>query len=326
GSVEVRAQGGLSTQALGTVFPGKGTENLLRHVAGGARYNALIRVRDKRPEVIVDTSLQGIALDFPVPLQKPPGEALPTRVEWRMLDAGRRGMLRDELRIAMGKTFAAHYTREKPERGDAAWKVVRGGIGINSPAYQPDTGLFAHIDLPTLNIDTWLAALQSLSGGKQASAGSGKPQSGYGDFAQYLEPDTLAAQAQQLIVMGKQLDKVVVGASRQGHIWQANIDSAQASGYVAWNMGDKKESTGKVMARLASLVIPESAKSDVTELLEGSNTTTELPALDIVADSVELGGMKLGRLQLVANNSYVTGRREWHIERLAIANPDATLN
>src|SRR5690606_34712487 len=51
-----------------------------------------------------------------------------------------------------------------------------------------------------------------------------------------------------------------------------------------------------------------------------------LPALDIVADSVELGGMKLGRLQLVANNSYVTGRREWHIERLAIANPDATLN
>src|SRR5690606_220306 len=80
GSVEVRAQGGLSTQALGTVFPGKGTENLLRHVAGGARYNALIRVRDKRPEVIVDTSLQGIALDFPVPLQKPPGEALPTRV------------------------------------------------------------------------------------------------------------------------------------------------------------------------------------------------------------------------------------------------------
>ncbi len=332
GTVEVRAQGGLSTQALATVFPGSATENLLRHIAGGTRYNAMIRIRDKHPEVIVDTTLQGVGLDFPAPLHKPPGDALPTRVEWRMLDPERRGTYRDELKIAVGKTFAAHYTREKPEYKDAPWRVVRGGIGINAPAHQPDAGLFAHVDLPTLDLDAWLAAVQSLSGGKQegkggrvSSSGSGE-QPGYGEFAQYLEPDTVAAQANQLIAMGKQLDKVVVGASRLSHVWQANIDSAQASGYVTWNTGDSLETSGKVVARLASLVIPESAKSDVTELLEGGGKTTELPALDIVAENVELGGIALGSLQLVANNSFVTGRREWHIEKLAIVNADASLN
>lgn len=326
GTVEVRAQGGLLTNALTSVFPGSATENLLRHIAGSTRYNALIRIRDKHPEVIVDTSLQGIGLDFPAPLHKPPGETLPTRVEWRMLDAERRGTYRDELKIAMGKTFAAHYTREKLEGEHASWKVVRGGIGINAPVYLPEKGLFAHVDLPTLDLDTWLKVVQDLTGGKQDQAAGGDPSSSYGEFAQYMQPDTVAAQTNRLIVMGKRLDKVVVGASRRDHVWQANIDSTQASGYVTWNTGDSQETSGKVVARLASLVIPESAKSDVTELLEGGNKTTELPALDIVAENVELGGLQLGSLQLVANNVYVPGRREWHIEKLMLANPDATLS
>lgn len=325
GTVEVRAQGGLSTQALATVFPGPATQNLLPHIAGGTRYNALIRIKDKHPEVIVDTSLQGVGLDFPAPLRKHPGDVLATRVEWRMLDADKPGKQQDELKIAMGKAFAAHYTREKAVDKDADWKVLRGGIGVNLPATQPDQGLFAHVDLPTLDLDAWLDAVSSISGNKQAKGATEKSTSAYGGMAQYIEPDTIAAHTNQLVIMGKKLDRVVVGASRISNVWQANIDSTQASGYVTWNTGDTQEKSGKVIARLASLVIPESAASDVTELLEGKDATTELPALDIVAERFELGGTRLGSLRLIANNVYVDGGREWQINDLAIRNADAVL-
>jgi uncharacterized protein (TIGR02099 family) len=325
GSVEIRAQGGLSARALTTVFPGDATQNMLRHIDGGTRYNAVIRVKDKYPEVIVDSNMRGVGLDLPDPLRKKPGEALPARVEWRMLEPDRSGMLQDELKIQLGKAFSAHYTREKSEDKEAFWKVVRGGIGINMPAQQPDAGLFAYADLPTLDLDAWRNTVQAITGDKPANAPKVPVQPGYGGLSQYIEPDTVAARATQLIVMGKRLDQVVVGASRLSNVWQANIDSAQASGYVTWNTGDFQESSGKVIARLASLVIPEDATTDVTDLLEGKDATTELPALDIVADKFEFGGIQLGSLNLIANNSYITGRREWHIDKLAIANSDAVL-
>lgn len=327
GVTEVRAQGGLSTQGLATAFSGSSTQNLLRHVAGGTRYNALIRIKDKHPEVIVDSSLQGIALDFPAPLQKHPGDTLATRVEWRMVDAERRGVLQDEIKITMGKAFAAHYTRQKAEaKDDASWAVLRGGIGVNLPATQPDQGLFAHLDLPKLDLDAWRDAVESITTSKAVKSAAAESAATYDGFSQYIEPDTVAARTDQLIIMGKKLDKVVVGASRISNVWQANIDSAQASGYVTWNTGDTQEKSGKVTARLASLVIPESAASDVTELLEGRDTTTELPALDIVAERFELGNTRLGNLRLIANNVFAQGGREWHIEKLTIANADAVLN
>jgi uncharacterized protein (TIGR02099 family) len=326
GTVEVRAQGGLSTRALTTVFPGEATQNLLQHIGGGTRYSAVIRVKDGHPEVIVDSNLRGIGLDLPDPLRKRPGEAMPMRAEWRMLDAKRSGMLQDELKIALGKVFDAHYTREKSEDKEAYWKVVRGGIGINMPAQQPDVGLFAYLDLPVLDLDAWRSMVQSITGEPQANEPKAPVQPGYGGLSQYIEPDTVAARAEQLVILGKKLDQVVVGASRISHVWQANIDSAQASGYVTWNTGDFQESSGKVVARLTSLVIPENATTDVTELLEGKDTTTELPALDILADNFEFGGIKLGSLNLIANNSHGAGGREWHIDKLVISNADAVFN
>jgi uncharacterized protein YhdP len=145
-------------------------------------------------------------------------------------------------------------------------------------------------------------------------------------IAQYIEPEVLAARAGELIVMGKKLDNVVVGASHQKNVWQANIDSEQASGYVTWNESRSGRGLGRVTARLASLIIPKSAESDVTELLEGKNTSTQMPGVDIVAENFELFGKKFGHLELAANNVRGSKGREWRISKLLIANPDGQLN
>jgi uncharacterized protein YhdP len=140
-----------------------------------------------------------------------------------------------------------------------------------------------------------------------------------------MEPEVLAARATELIVMGRKLDNVVVGASHQKGVWQANIDSEQASGYVTWNESRSGRGLGRVTARLASLVIPKSAATGVTELLEGKNTATQMPGLDLVTENFELFGKKFGHVELTANNVRGTAGREWRINKLSIANPDGQL-
>src|SRR5690606_40974387 len=106
----------------------------------------------------------------------------------------------------------------------------------------------------------------------------------------------------------------------------ANIDSQQASGYLTWVESSAGRGLGQVTARLASLVVPKSASSDVKTLLADTDKTTEMPALDIVAEDFQLFDRKLGRLELRAHYVRATEGREWKIRNLALKNTDATLS
>jgi uncharacterized protein YhdP len=129
----------------------------------------------------------------------------------------------------------------------------------------------------------------------------------------------------ELFVMGKKLDNVVVGASHDQNAWQVNIDSGQASGYVTWNESRSGRGPGKVTARLASLVIPQSAATDVGELLEGKDASGQMPGIDLIAENFELFGKRFGHVELAANNARGSAGREWRVSKLAIINPEGQL-
>lgn len=324
GNIVIRADGSISSVGLRKTFATPATQRLTDRITGASRYAATISVRNKRPEIVVESSMQGMAFDFPTPLRKTAGESMPLRFELVSLPGEESAAARDELKLSLGTAISARYLREKARDPNASWRVVRGGIGVNVPAPQPDNGVIANVSLRSLNIDAWSRVVSGIIGGeRQKGGGSG------GDalnIAQYIEPEVLAARATELIVAGKKLDNVVVGASHQKDIWQANIDSEQVSGYVTWNEGAPGQGLGKATARLASLVIPKSAASEVGDLLEGKSTTTQIPALDIIAEDFQLFGKKLGRLELVADNVAEGAAREWRIGKLAIANPDGQLS
>jgi uncharacterized protein YhdP len=131
----------------------------------------------------------------------------------------------------------------------------------------------------------------------------------------------MAARASELVVDERKLADVVVGASHQKGSWQASINARQVSGYVTWDESPTGQGVGKVTARLASLVIPESAANEVKDLLvSDKHSTASIPALDIVAERFELFNKQFGRLELGASN--VAGGREWRIDRLSVVNPD----
>ena len=322
GSILIKAEGSVSSEGFRKNYAAPAMQRLSDHITGSARYNASIAVKKKRPEIVIESSLQGLGLNFPAPMNKAANDSLPLKLELTAMPS-EDDDLRDELRISLGSTITARYARQKSPDKNADWRVVRGGIGVNAPEPQPDSGLIMNFNVKSLDLGAWNRLAGSIIGaGKQATAGA---QADTLNIAQYVEPEVLAARAGELIVLDKKWDNVVVGASRQKNVWQANIDSEQASGYVTWNESQSGRGLGKVTARLASFIIPKSAVSEVTELLEGKDEATQIPALDIVVENFELFGKKFGHLEMTANNVRVATGREWRINKLSIANPDVEL-
>lgn len=347
GSIAVRADGTLSADGLRRQYATPALRNMTQRISGAARYSATVKVRNKHPEVLVESSLYGLGLDFPAPLRKSAADSLPLKFEMLPVVSDDASQQRDEFNISLGSSIAARYARKKGVERTDPWVVERAGIGVNVPPTLPDSGLIANVSMKTLDLDAWREAMGQGGGapvagaanaagtaagpaaGNPADAGrSGvvKPAQDDPGLAQYIEPEVLAARTTELIVMGKKLNNVVVGASHQGGLWQANIDSEEASGYISWSEPRNGRGPGLATARLTSLSIPKSATTEVSTILEGKSTTTEMPNLDIVADKFELSGKQLGKLQLLANNAVGTAGREWRISKLMLSNEDAVLN
>lgn len=321
--VAIRINGSLSAEGVRRNYPSAPMVPVTSRLHGSARYNGLITVKDGLPQITVDSTLAGLGLDFPAPLNKAAAEVLPLHftLSGKPVPAGE-GIARDDIRIMLGSTIAARYQRER--QGKGAWMMKSGGIGVNVPAPEPDDGMMVNVNLRTLNVDQWVSIASAIGNAKPEAPAAGAAASA--NLAQYVVPNVMAARATELIIGERKLDGVVVGTSHQGQTWQASIDSRQISGHVTWEEGAGGQGLGKVTARLASLIIPESSAADVKDLLEDNKSAAAtIPALDIVTERFELFNKQLGRLELLANNAPAATGREWRINRLLLANPDGTL-
>ncbi|HEX8612027.1 MAG TPA: YhdP family protein [Telluria sp.] len=352
-AIVIKLAGTATADGIRKTYPSAALQHVLGLVSGAARYTGSVVVRDHQAQVTVDSTLAGMGVDLPAPLNKAAADSLPLHFTLTGLPGTDPDVTRDEIRLALGTNMGARYQRVKLGKG--AWKVESGGIGVNVPAPTPDSGLMINADMKTINVDQWIAigssvahaAPAAVAGAPAAGApaaaappagepaagapaagapAAGAPVDGGIDLAQYVVADVLAARASELIISERKLDNVVVGASHVRDTWQANIDARQVAGHVTWAEGPSGQGLGKVTARLASLIIPESAAAGVKDLLEGGKSAAAtIPALDIVAEHFELFNKKLGRLELVASNAQLATGREWQINRLLLANPDGVL-
>jgi uncharacterized protein YhdP len=147
--------------------------------------------------------------------------------------------------------------------------------------------------------------------------------------ATYL-PTSMALRAKEVLMGGRKLSHVVVGGSREGTLWRANLDASELSGYLEYRQS-VGPTAGRLYARLARLSIGQSTAQDVENILDEQPTT--IPALDVVIEDFELRGKKLGRLEMEAVNLAATAAsgtardapREWRLNRFNIITPEAVL-
>ncbi|MFT3812882.1 MAG: YhdP family protein [Acidovorax sp.] len=323
--VQVRAQGTATAEGLRAEKALGLLAELAQKATGSAPYTMALAVRRGVPELQVSTTLQGMALTLPAPLAKSAPESLPVRFGNQLTReaaaGGPNAPLHDQITLELDTLGSATYVRDL---GGAQPRVLRGAIalGLNAgeSAPLPPAGVTANVRLAHLDVDAWEAVLQA--GGAQAAPAS--PGGSPGGAVQDYLPTVLAVRADTLTSQGRTLHDVVVGGSREGNLWRANLDARELDGYVEYRQGG--EQAGRVYARLARLSVPQSTASQVDTLLD--EQPSALPALDIVVDDFELRGRKLGRLEIEARNrgggdDAAGAQREWRLAKFNLTTPEA---
>ncbi|HMA08592.1 MAG TPA: AsmA-like C-terminal region-containing protein, partial [Ramlibacter sp.] len=334
-TIALRAQGNATAEGLRQARELGFVSRLAKDASGGAAYNLGIVFRRGVPEVTVTSNLQGMALNLPAPLAKPADQALPLRYENVLVRdttaAGATGPLQDQLTAEIGRLASIFYVRDV---SGAEPRVIRGSIALGlapgESAQLPEQGVMANINLTGVNVDAWEEVLTRAAGGSGGGAAAPPPARAVpaSAAAAYL-PTVLAVRARELTVSGRTLHNMVVGASRDGLLWHANIDAAELNGFVEYRQSVGAGS-GRLYARLARLSVAAAAASDVENLLD--EQPDNLPALDIVVDDFDLRGKKLGHLEIDAVNrgpgavAREGGVREWRLNKLNLSTPEAVFN
>jgi uncharacterized protein YhdP len=272
----------------------------------------------------VTSNLVGLSLNLPEPFTKAPDTPLPLRLENSVvrnsLLAGAR--LQDQWQVELGKLVTVNYVRDIS--GTEA-RVLRGAIGVGLGANEsvplPAEGVAANVHMDLVDLDAWNAIAARL-----ADAGPAPGAGAQDAAAQGYMPTSVALRANELMVQGRKFNKVVLGGARDGLAWRGNVEAAELKGYMEYRQSSGN-TPGRVYARLAHLVLGQSAQQDVENLLD--EQPASIPTLDIVVEDMELRGKKLGRVDIQAVNLGVNGprdaAREWRLNRFNISTPDATL-
>jgi uncharacterized protein (TIGR02099 family) len=337
-AIVLRAQGNVTAEALRQAKDLGLVSRLAQQATGSANYTAVLGFRRGVPEILVSSNLVGLALDLPSPVGKAADTPLPLRFETSLLRepaitapaSGARppDRLQDQLQLDLGRLASVLYVRDisGPEP-----RVLRGSIGIGLAADEsaplPEDGVVANVNLNTVDLDAWNRALTQAAGTQlvsQAAPGAGNNASP--SLAQAYLPNSMALRARELTAGGRKLTQVVVGGSRDGLTWRANLDATELNGYAEYRQ-PSGNNAGRVYARLARLTLAASSASDVESLLD--EQPVNIPALDIVVDDLELRGRKLGRVEIDAINrgagavAREGGVREWRLNKFNVILPEA---
>ena len=340
-AVQLRAQGTVTADGLRQARELGFLSRIARNFSGSTPYSLALAIRRGQPEVQVQSSLQGLAVDLPAPLNKAAEATLPMRYETALtresLAPGARPQ--ELLTLDLGRLASATFLRDlsTPEP-----QVVRGtvavGLAPGESVAMPQEGVSANVQVAQLNVDAWEDALERLAGtpapaaspaapaASAASAPARRAREESDSTASSYMPSVFALRARELSAEGRTLHHLVVGGSRDGRIWRANVDAEELNGYVEYRQ-PLNTGAGRVHARLARLNIAAAAANQVETLLE--QQPGNIPALDVVVDEFELKGRRLGRLEIDAVNrgagavAREGGIREWRLNKLTLSTPEA---
>jgi uncharacterized protein (TIGR02099 family) len=325
-NVAFNAQGTLTAEGLREARELGLLAKLGQHASGATAYTGTLGFRRGVAEVTLASSLKGLALNLPAPLDKTAEAELPLRVEKLLLPGAQNAgqPLHDELSVYIGRVAAINYVRDL---SGSEPLVLRGGIAVGLEPGEsvalPPGGVAANIKLAQVDLDAWE---KTFDGAVAGNAGAAASRAADAAALSYL-PTQLAIRAKELVVQGRRLHNVVLGGSREGLNWRANIDASELNGYLEFGQPGRG-GAGRVYARLARLNLAAGQASDVEAILD--EQPASIPALDIVVEDMELRGKRLGRVEIDAVNRDGTaaaggGAREWRLNKFNVTMPEAVL-
>ncbi|SAK42706.1 hypothetical protein AWB82_00445 [Caballeronia glebae] len=314
----------------------------MKRIEGTAPYELHVRgVKNALPNVQASSDLTGLGIDLPAPFGKTQGTPMPFSFSFQPATGGAPDL--HDARLNFGPV-AAHYVFQQIGRAQvkidpqnpaepmnmrARVKVVRGAIGLNKPADLPAEGVSAVADLNELDADAWRKTFAEISAAAPESPTAvNMPRPPMSENVRQFIPTRAAIHFTTLKLLDRRWENVVIGASQEGQDrdgkWQANVASNQVSGYVSWTPGATKESPGALQARFAKVVIPDKTENDLVGKVV-RKPPRNMPTIDLIVNDLVLRDHSLGRLEVDAHNEVIADEPIWTLDKLELANADATL-
>ena len=335
--VVVNGQGVASALGLQRASELSFIPQLAKNATGSTAYTAQLRFVEDQTEVSVQTNLQGMAINLPPPFNKPLQSIWPLRFENTLVESStipeRDGKVRlkDNLQLNIEKIADFKLLRDI---SGAVPKVIRGtisvGLGAGEGTPEPSNAIAANINVDRLDVDEWVKFITTIQGSAVGTAAKAGVQAASNQHVlDDLIPSSMAIRTKELIVEGRKFENIVIGGSREGSVWRANMEAKQLSGYLEYRQPTPAQTSGRIYARLARLVIGETQVKDVEKLLD--EQPVSIPALDLVVEDFELNGRKFGKIEVDAINRLsnasgpADGARVWRLNRLNITTPEAKL-
>ncbi len=269
----------------------------LAHIRGATDWTGNIKLRKKTVDMVLESSLQGLASSLPAPLLKTAAEVLPVRFERRFLNHET-----DHIGLSVGDILNARLLRHSEGK-----RVVinRGNVRLGGgAAAEPDTtraGVFVSGSLKSVNADGWMKL-----------SGAGANEGSYPLAA-------LDVKVGELEVHGRKFsDLAVVSSPANAGTTRYRLTGREIEGTVDWT----SQGRGKVLARLQKFTLPAAVPLDSGVAASDAVSDRPLPALDIRVDNFHYGNKALGKLELRATQQ----DRDWRIEQMRIINADGVLS
>ena len=315
---------------------------LLARTSGGTAYAVQLAFKHGLPEWSVQSTLQGLAVDFPAPLAKSAEQNWLLRYQNRIESAATATQdARDT--VQLGFAPDAHtqghigLARTLGEQG----AVLRRGVVHLGPRDAPTPplppqGLSAHLALPFLDADAWLAALDT------PAASGGSPVAT--DLPAAWSPERVQLDTEHLRWGGRSFHQLKLAAQPAPGDgprprWRAQVQAQELTGTLTYlpphtsapAPGAADTRDGQLVARLQRLALnttaPDAREAPAAATPVPAQGNTTLPALDVVVDAFKLDGRDLGQLSLDATNRasgpQANAPREWQLHRLALRVPEA---
>ena len=111
---------------------------------------------------------------------------------------------------------------------------IAGGLAPGESVPMPAAGVQANIRFRQIDADAWERAFARITGvDPHATTQSTNGRDDDSASLLYL-PTNLAVRAEQLLVGGRSFNSVVIGGSREGNQWRANVNAEQLNGYLEY--------------------------------------------------------------------------------------------
>lgn len=365
GLIEAKATGTIDARALRVAEPDtedaysapRIVQRLAHRLEGSTPYVVGIRLHSKRvadgaasrgsgdaaadaamPDVVVDSTLKGIAIDLPAPFDKKADDAWPLHLEISRTAASTANATRnysvvegEDVRMTIADRVAVSVSRHRNAQGLLA--VTRAGyaVGRNANAVELSG---VRIDVPSIDVDAWREVVKELATPQPGETVPAAATAANAELVAALVPDHIVVETAALHGAGRDFGHVSLDARRARDGWQADVASDQVAGHLAYTdvsgkvttrNGIAPVSSGRLVARLSRLSIPK-GEADGARMQDAldAGRRREFPAIDLVADRFELRGRDLGRLEVVAENVGDDSHREWKLDKLGLSMPEAT--